>query len=66
VIPIIGARRIAQLADNLASLTVELSPEQRKTLDEASAIDLGFPYELFAQEVPRTFRYGGMRDRILV
>jgi aryl-alcohol dehydrogenase-like predicted oxidoreductase len=66
VIPIIGARRIAQLEDNLASLTVELSPEQRKTLDEASAIDLGFPYELFAQEVPRTFRYGGMRDRILV
>ena len=65
VIPIIGARRMAQLEDNLASVTVELSPEQTKKLDEASAVDLGFPCELFAQEVPRTFRYGGMRDRIL-
>jgi aryl-alcohol dehydrogenase-like predicted oxidoreductase len=65
VIPIIGARRMAQLEDNLASLTLQLSPEQIKALDEASAVDLGFPYEMFAQQVPSTFRYGGMRDRIL-
>ena len=65
VIPILGARRMAQLEDNLASLTLQLSPEQIKALDEASAVDLGFPYEMFAQQVPSTFRYGGMRDRIL-
>lgn len=65
VIPIIGARRIAQLEDNLASLTIEFSPDQVKRLDEASAVDLGFPYEMYAAEVPSTFRYGGMRDRIL-
>jgi len=65
VIPILGARRMAQLEDNLASLTLQLSPEQIKALDEASAVDLGFPYEMFAQQVPSMFRYGGMRDRIL-
>lgn len=65
VIPILGARRMAQLEDNLASLTLQLSPEQIKALDDASAVDLGFPYEMFAQQVPSTFRYGGMRDRIL-
>lgn len=65
VIPIIGARKLAQLEDNLASLTLELSPEQVTRLDAASAIDPGFPYELYAMEVPRNFRYGGMRDRIL-
>lgn len=65
VIPILGARRMAQLEDNLASLTLQLSSEQIKALDEASAVDLGFPYEMFAQQVPSTFRYGGMRDRIL-
>jgi len=65
VIPILGARRMAQLEDNLASLTLQLSSEQIKALDEASAVDPGFPYEMFAQQVPSTFRYGGMRDRIL-
>jgi hypothetical protein len=34
-------------------------------LDEASRIELGFPYELYAKELPRTFAYGGLRDRIL-
>ena len=44
VIPIIGARKFAQFQDNMASLEVALSPEQVKSLDEASSIDLGFPY----------------------
>lgn len=65
VIPIVGARRMAQLEDNLASLTLPLSPDQVAQLDAASAIELGFPYELYAMEMPRGFRYGGMRDRIL-
>jgi len=43
LIPIIGARKLAQLQDNLASLDVTLSPDQVKALDEVSRIDLGFP-----------------------
>jgi diketogulonate reductase-like aldo/keto reductase len=65
VIPIIGARKLSQLHDNLASLEVTLSPDQLKTLDEASHVDLGFPYELYSKDLPRAFAYGGLRDRIL-
>ena len=65
VIPIIGARKLSQLQDNLASFDLTLSADQLKTLDEASWIELGFPYDFYAKELPRTFIYGGMRDRIL-
>jgi len=65
VIPIIGARKLSQLKDNLASFDLTLSADQVKTLDESSRIELGFPYDLYEKELPRTFRYGGMRDQIL-
>ena len=66
VIPIIGARKLDQLQDNLASLDLMLSGQQLKTLDEASEIELGFPYSMYAKELVRGFAYGGLRDRILV
>jgi aryl-alcohol dehydrogenase-like predicted oxidoreductase len=65
VIPIIGARKLSQLRDNLASLDLALSAEQVKALDEASQIDPGFPYHLYAKESVRAFAYGGMRDQIM-
>jgi len=64
VIPIIGARKLTQLHDNLASLEVTLSPGQVKTLDEASHIDLGFPHNFYANEMVRGLVYGGLRDQI--
>jgi|SRR5262245_3549234 len=65
VIPIIGARKVSQLKDNLASFDLTLSADQVKTLDEASAIELGFPDNMYAKDLVRTFRYGGMRDQIV-
>src|SRR6266446_6715051 len=65
VIPIIGARKLSQLQDNLESFTLALSAEQVKALDEASQIDPGFPYHLYAKEQVRAVVYGGMRDQIL-
>jgi len=65
VIPIIGARKLSQLQDNLASLDLSLSREQVQALDEASQIDLGFPYHLYGKENVRAMVYGGMRDQIL-
>jgi len=44
-IPIIGARRLEQVKDNLACVQWSLSEEQIRKLDDASAIDLGFPHE---------------------
>jgi aryl-alcohol dehydrogenase-like predicted oxidoreductase len=65
VIPIIGARKLAQLQDNLASLELTLSADQLKTLDEASQIELGFPHDMYTKGMVRAIAYGGMRDQIL-
>jgi aryl-alcohol dehydrogenase-like predicted oxidoreductase len=65
VIPILGARKLSQLQDNLASLELALSAEQLRTLDEASRIELGFPYSIYAKELVRSLIYGGLRDQIL-
>jgi aryl-alcohol dehydrogenase-like predicted oxidoreductase len=65
VIPIVGARRISQLEDNLASLELELTPEQVSALNEASAIEMGFPHDFYANEMVKTFAYGGLREKIL-
>jgi aryl-alcohol dehydrogenase-like predicted oxidoreductase len=65
VIPIVGARRVSQLQDNLASLELELTPEQVSALDEASAIEMGFPHDFYEKELVKTFAYGGLRDKIL-
>jgi aryl-alcohol dehydrogenase-like predicted oxidoreductase len=65
VIPIIGARKLSQLKDNLASADVSLSAKQLRTLDEASRIDLGFPHEFYTRDLVRGMVYGGMGDRIV-
>ena len=65
VIPIIGARKLAQLQDNLASFELTLSVDQLNTLDEASRIELGFPHDFYTMQLVRTIAYGGLRDQIL-
>jgi aryl-alcohol dehydrogenase-like predicted oxidoreductase len=65
VIPIIGARKLSQLQDNLGSIDLSLSAEQLKTLDEASRIELGFPHDFYAKDLVRGLIYGGMADQII-
>jgi aryl-alcohol dehydrogenase-like predicted oxidoreductase len=66
VIPIIGARKVSQLQDNLASLDLQLSAEQLKSLDGASRVELGFPQSIYEREMVRAIRYGGTGDRLLL
>src|ERR1700719_2084770 len=66
VIPIMGARKVSQLQDNLASLDLKLSAEQLKSLDGASRIELGFPQTIYDREMVRAIRYGGTWDRLLL
>jgi len=66
VIPIIGARKVSQLQDNLASLDLVLSAEQLKSLDGASRIEPGFPQNIYDREMVRAIRYGGTWDRLLI
>jgi aryl-alcohol dehydrogenase-like predicted oxidoreductase len=42
---IFGARTPEQLDDNLGALEIKLDDAQRKRLNDASAIDLGYPYQ---------------------
>ena len=46
VVPILGARRMAHLEDNLAAVDVTLRPEHLRTLDEVSAPTLNYPAEV--------------------
>ncbi|MVU77990.1 aldo/keto reductase [Nocardia sp. ET3-3] len=45
VSPLVGARTLAQLEDNLGALEVRLDTKHQARLAEVSDIDLGFPHE---------------------
>lgn len=64
IIPLLGARSLEQLEDNLAALDVSLDVGQLALLDEASAIELGFPHDFMAMENIRDLIYGGTYDRL--
>ena len=57
--PILGARHPGQLEDNLGALAFSLSDEERRRLDEASAIPLGWPHDFLAQQGVRENLAGG-------
>jgi aryl-alcohol dehydrogenase-like predicted oxidoreductase len=60
VSPLIGARTLAQLEDNLAALDVRFSDEQIARLDAASAIELGFPHDLL-KDGPASMMFGRVK-----
>jgi aryl-alcohol dehydrogenase-like predicted oxidoreductase len=53
--PIIGARSLEQLHDNLRAADLELPPEVVARLDAAAGIDLGFPATFIAGNEPWVF-----------
>jgi aryl-alcohol dehydrogenase-like predicted oxidoreductase len=55
---IIGATKVAQLDDNLASVDFSISAEQRKQLDEASALEVFHPYTFFDAALQSTIHGG--------
>jgi aryl-alcohol dehydrogenase-like predicted oxidoreductase len=64
IIPILGARTLKQLEDNLGCLEFELTPAQMKILDEASAIELGFPHEFLKQDHIKWIIFGDHHGKI--
>lgn len=52
VIPILGARKLEQLRDNLSGLQYELDASQLERLNNISKIDLGFPYDMITDVPP--------------
>lgn len=62
VIPIIGARKVSQVKDNLDCINFHLSPEHLESLHQVSQIELGFPHDFLNKTREATF--GGMLDLI--
>lgn len=58
---LIGASRLEQLGQNIASLDVELSKEQLARLEEATALPLLNPYFIF--QLPTEHLFGGQKVR---
>ncbi|MBK6930236.1 MAG: aldo/keto reductase [Saprospirales bacterium] len=59
VIPIIGARTATQLQQSLGCLDVQLPADTLLALDDASAIELGFPHEFLKSDTIRDLVFGG-------
>jgi aryl-alcohol dehydrogenase-like predicted oxidoreductase len=59
--PIIGARTPEQLEGNLGALEVEFTEAQLVRLDDASAIDLGYPHDLLAGDHIRAVMRGDLK-----
>lgn len=64
IIPILGATKPHQLEDNLRALEVSLSTDHLARLDEASAIDLGFPHEFLTSGGVKDLVFGGTFNQI--
>ena len=62
--PLIGARNVEQLKDNLGSLDVVLTDEQRARLEEVSRVRFGFPHDFLTAEYVEDLVYGGTRHQI--
>ena len=64
IIPILGARSLSQLQDNLGCLDFELSAEHIERLNGASPIDLGFPSSFLASDHVHRLIFGETYDKI--
>jgi aryl-alcohol dehydrogenase-like predicted oxidoreductase len=64
VIPIIGARKVSHLEDNLQCADVQLSAAQIEQLDRVSQIELGFPHDFYKTDMVRNLVYNGTFDKI--
>ena len=59
IIPIIGAKNLVQINDNLACMEFVLSDDHIERLNEISKIELGFPHDFLSTETIRNIIYGG-------
>ncbi|NEW28110.1 aldo/keto reductase [Nocardia cyriacigeorgica] len=59
--PIVGARTAAQLEDNLGALDIEFDAAQLARLEQASAIELGFPHDFLARPMTREVTFGDLK-----
>jgi aryl-alcohol dehydrogenase-like predicted oxidoreductase len=49
--PLVGARTLAQFQENMAALEIDFTSDQIARLDKVSAIEQGFPYDMYLSEL---------------
>ena len=59
IIPILGAKTLPQVQDNLACVDFKLSDEHLQHLDDVSQIELGFPHDFLAEDGVRDLVFAG-------
>jgi aryl-alcohol dehydrogenase-like predicted oxidoreductase len=64
LIPILGARTVKQLEENLGSLNVQLNAEMVRKLDDSSGFQVGFPRSFLADEEVVGLIFGETRGLI--
>ncbi len=64
IIPIIGARKLHQLKDNIGAVDVIIPEKVMHHLDEATAIELGFPHDFVLRAGAQKMIYGDMVHQI--
>jgi len=64
VIPIIGAKSVEQLNDNLGALDFELTYEQMLRLDHVSSYPVAFPHNFLSRKEIRLNRVGDFLEKI--
>lgn len=64
VIPIIGARNLEQLEDNLGAVAIDVPPETIAALDALTEHEPEYPQSLYASEFFQTMMYGEVSSRI--
>lgn len=61
--PLLGARTLRQLEDNIGALSVSLTADHLAKLDAASRIELGFPHDFLTYDFIRAGLTGGTSVR---
>lgn len=62
VIPLVGARTIIQMEENMDCLNFTLTPKQIERLNNVSEIELGFPHDFYNKT--QDIIFGGMKESI--
>jgi aryl-alcohol dehydrogenase-like predicted oxidoreductase len=65
ILPLVGARTVEQARDNLGAIGIALGDAHMERLNEASAIELGFPHDFLREDAIRNVIYGGTYDQIV-
>src|SRR3546814_10660425 len=61
--PLVGARTLRQLEDNIGALNVVLSEADKARLDEVSRVEPGFPHDFLSYDFIEAGLFGGTKVR---